>query len=345
MKKLYPIAALLFFTFGYSQCPPGTITISSQNQIDTFAATYPGCTNVTGDIFISGNNITSLEGLSQITTIGGQLTVYLCPNLTNLNGLQNISSMTTADIAYNSNLTNLSGLQSLTTLSNVLGITGNPLINNLDGLQQLTSVGNSVFISGNGITSVEGINNLQTIGLHFRMENNYNLTSLSAFMNLTSIGGYILIKNSPSLATLSGLDNINPQTITAVNIENCTSLSFCSVASICYFVQNISGGTFANNLPGCNNGTEISNICNLEISESDQLTYQIAPNPTSDFLYVNNINDVTPKQYEISDISGKIVITTTAAGNMIDVSQLSNGLYILSIESAEGISKSKFIKE
>ena len=145
MKTLYLITAWLFTTIVYSQCPSGTITISNQNQINNFAATYSGCTNITGDLFISGNNISSLQGLSQITTVAGQTTVYLCPNLTSLDGLQNISSMDTISIGFNSNLTSLAGLQSLVTLSNVLSINANPLLNNLNGLQQLTAVGNSIF--------------------------------------------------------------------------------------------------------------------------------------------------------------------------------------------------------
>ena len=345
MKNLYLITAWLFFTYAYSQCPSGTITISSQSQIDSFTATYPGCTGVNGNIFISGNNISSLEGLSQITTVGGQLTVYLCPNLTNLNGLQNISTINTVSIQNNNNLTSLAGLQGLTTLSYVLGIVGNPLINNLNGLQQLTSVGGYINISGNGITSVEGLNNLQTIGSRLDMENNYNLTSLSAFMNLTSIGGSILIKNSPLLQTLSGLDNINPQTIDTVNISNCTSLSFCSVASICNFLLNIGGGTFANNLPGCNNGTEISNVCNLGTEDLNAGKFAVTPNPTTDFLYITASDNAQATNFIVSDLSGKIILDAQNRDNKIDVSHLSNGLYILSIIGDRATSKIKFVKK
>ena len=253
--------------------------------------------------------------------------------------------MATVSIQNNNNLTSLAGLQSLNTLSYVLGIVGNPLLNNLNGLQQLTSVGGYINISGNGITSVEGLNNLQTIGSRIDMENNYNLTSLSAFINLTSIGGYILIKNSPLLQTLSGLDNINPQTIDTINIENCTSLSFCSVASVCYFVQNIGGGTFSNNLPGCNNGNEISNVCNLSTGSLSPAKFAVAPNPTTDFLNITASDNTQATNFIISDLSGKIILDEVNRDNKIDVRQLSSGIYILSVISNDIVIKSKFIKK
>ena len=55
-------------------CLPNGITFNSQAQIDAFATNYPGCTEILGKVSISessAGNIVNLNGLSQITSMGG----------------------------------------------------------------------------------------------------------------------------------------------------------------------------------------------------------------------------------------------------------------------------------
>ncbi len=96
---------------------PINITFSTQGQIDDFALDYPDCTEILGNICISEQSpgsITNLNGLSQITTVGGGLKISDNNTLTNLSGLNNITSIgDSLMITNNSNLTDLSGMENL----------------------------------------------------------------------------------------------------------------------------------------------------------------------------------------------------------------------------------------
>ena len=70
MNKNISTSIFLIFSFiAFGQCPTETIYLSSQAEIDAFAATYPNCTQLNNAIEISGNGITNLNGLSPIERI------------------------------------------------------------------------------------------------------------------------------------------------------------------------------------------------------------------------------------------------------------------------------------
>jgi hypothetical protein len=62
----------------------------------------------------------------------------------------------------------------------------------------------------------------------------------------------------------------------------------------------------------------------------------IFPNPTSDYLTISNIEHLYINSIQIIDTNGKTISKITSNFNSIDVSNLSNGIYILSIETKEG---------
>ncbi len=49
----------------HAQCPSGNVTLTSQAQVDAFPA---GCVNFSGDLGISGSDITNLSGLGGLRT-------------------------------------------------------------------------------------------------------------------------------------------------------------------------------------------------------------------------------------------------------------------------------------
>ena len=65
MKHLLLIL-FIFPLIAFSQCPPDG-TFNSQAEIDAFATNYPNCTELTSSLVISGDDITDLSGLAQIT--------------------------------------------------------------------------------------------------------------------------------------------------------------------------------------------------------------------------------------------------------------------------------------
>ena len=72
-------------------CLEQDVTFSSQEQIDNFKINYPGCKTIQGDVTISGN-ITNLNGLNVLSSIGGALSIKLNKRLTSLAGLENIDA-------------------------------------------------------------------------------------------------------------------------------------------------------------------------------------------------------------------------------------------------------------
>jgi hypothetical protein len=88
--------------------PYGNYHFSSQVEIDNFQTDYPGCTDLLGYVVINGSDITNLNGLSIVDSIGRSLCVAYNPVLQSLTGLDNIDagSITGLYIYYNSNLSN-----------------------------------------------------------------------------------------------------------------------------------------------------------------------------------------------------------------------------------------------
>jgi hypothetical protein len=95
---------------------------------------------------------------------------------------------------------------------------------------------------------------------------------------------------------------------------------------------------------------EIDTNCVLSINNPNSLqdAIQIYPNPVSHSLQLNIGAAVAINKYSIMDITGKTLVakkTNFIDTATIDVSSLSNGLYILVLESEIGNSIHKFIKE
>jgi hypothetical protein len=85
------------------------------------------------------------------------------------------------------------------------------------------------------------------------------------------------------------------------------------------------------------------NCTPLNISKSNASTFQIYPNPANDKLQVSS--DESIKQCLFYDISGKVIMTLDSfqGSRNIDVSNFSDGLYLLKIQLANGEERSKRI--
>lgn len=75
----------------------------------------------------------------------------------------------------------------------------------------------------------------------------------------------------------------------------------------------------------------------------NQLDFQVYPNPAFDYLYISNTANL--KRIEIYSITGQKVKTVETFDNKIQVSELPQGVYVLTAESNSGeIFSSKFFK-
>src|SRR6218665_1411605 len=123
MTKKIIIIVLLFTTkILFAQCPTSNITLSTQSQVNNFATNYPNCTTLNYNLTISGNTITNLNGLSNITSTTKQLDIQNCPNLIDVSGLNNLISATGTMFRFLNNplLTNLPQFNSLVSVNSLV---------------------------------------------------------------------------------------------------------------------------------------------------------------------------------------------------------------------------------
>jgi uncharacterized delta-60 repeat protein len=96
----------------------------------------------------------------------------------------------------------------------------------------------------------------------------------------------------------------------------------------------------------CNGEDLLVRVRNVELSNQ----FTIAPNPSSNFTFISYDNNaITPQLVELSDFTGRciqLIEWTALQGRIpVDLQSLSNGVYILSIHTQEGIAVKKIIKQ
>ena len=135
-------------------------------------------TSIDRDIYVGGNDLRNVNGLSGLTSVGNNL-----------------------NLAGNSNLNDISGL------SNITSIGGNFLLSSmaltdLDSLLNLTSIGGYLYLfSNNQLTDISGLKNIASIGDKVAIDNPVNYTTKpplgSPFCNAvseTGTGGQISVR-------------------------------------------------------------------------------------------------------------------------------------------------------
>ncbi|MAL61003.1 MAG: secretion protein [Flavobacteriaceae bacterium] len=71
----------------------------------------------------------------------------------------------------------------------------------------------------------------------------------------------------------------------------------------------------------------------------------VFPNPVLDTLHIRKDPSVTITSYQIMDVNGKLVMSSTPFSESIDVSALQGGIYFIKLRAAEGTTSLKFIKK
>jgi len=356
--KRFVILWIVFFVIkvGMAQsCLPAGIQFTSQSQIDNFQTIYPNCTQIEGDVTISGSDITNLNGLSVLTLLRRDLIIAYNPSLTTLTGLDNLTTIGgELNINHNDNLTNLIGLNNLTFVGEFLGrglvIEFNSHLIDLSGLNALFYIGNYLAISENNeLTILTGLDGLTSIDGNLYIENNNSLSSLTGLEKLHSIDGNILIiYGDSSLISLTGLDNIEAGTISYIQIENNYSLSTCEVHSICDYLAGPNGwkSDIQSNANGCNNIEEVKTACEtigVESLISDQ-SLTIYPIPTFNII---TIETHTKGHLSIQNLNGQQLLQQEIKEpkTIIDVSTLPPGVHFIKLINNKTVEVGKIIRE
>lgn len=256
MKKLITLLFLASFSFYiFSQsCLPEGITFTTQEQIDNFQSNYPNCTEIEGDVLIYGSeNITNLHGLNVLTSIGGSFFVVGNQSLIDFSGLENLIEINGSfhigdyDGVYgftNTSLQSLTGLEGLTTIGGVLWIMWNEALTDISGLSGINRVCGDLIIMGNN-----------------------SLPNLNGLESMDSVGGDLKIISNSSLGSLWGLENLDLATINSLSIGNNSLLSICEIPNLCNYLDTLNVPiSIYGNSAGCNNPSEIAEACGIEFT-------------------------------------------------------------------------------
>lgn len=281
-------------------CLPEGIVFTTQTEINSFQMNYPNCAEIEGNVTISGADIINLNGLGNITSIGGKLKIIDNGLLASLTGLENLSYIN-GDLIIgeyddvggrhgNPLLINLSGLNNLlniggdllimhneslidiTALGNLTSVSNlhfenNEILTSLSGLEGLTSINSLHILSNISLTSLSGLNNLTSVlGNYLTIENNHSLTSLTGLEGLTSIKRYLFIIGNSSLTTLTGLENIDSIGGTLQIKVNYSLTNLSGLEGLTYIGDEliISYNTALLSLTGLENLNTIKNSLNIE---------------------------------------------------------------------------------
>ncbi len=318
---------------------PNDITFTTQQQIDDFATDYPGCTEIPGDLYIQGTNstaITNLDGLSQLTKIGGVLSIFNNNALTDLSGLHNITTVGDAlAIGYNNGLPNLTELSSLTSVGGQFLLFSNTALTDI-GINNLNTIGGNIQVKNNHALTNFNMNNLTFVDGNFSIENNGNLLDLEGLNNLTTIGGDLFIMGngiislalnklnaingqllikSNRLTTLDGLENLDYTTIQDLVISANYDLSFCSTKLICNYLENGGTSVIGNNGPGgCNDINQVQAGCDAEALCATQVLTDTRTLISDNDLFIDAVGFANNPSITLTDA------TTPAGAALTDIS-------------------------
>jgi len=205
----------------------------------------------------------------------------------------------------------------------------------IGSIQNSLTTARDAYVFSMPITMTGGVN--YQIKYKYRAFSNASTTSPVAFRVVTNTTNSSAGVNV--LTTKTGVNNL-------VYTEE--TLQFTPTTSGNYLIG------FHNNSPALVTGSTTANYVLIDsfsvtsaLSNDNSFTinnFDIYPNPTSNVLNISNLNNIEINTISISDLNGR-VIRNANSGTSINVSDLNAGVYFVTIETAEGKSTKKFIKE
>ncbi len=288
MKKILLFILIIGLNISsYAQlCLPNGVIFSNQEDIDNFSTIYPSCTKIIGNVEVTGDNITNLNGLSQINQTMSSFSVTNTTLLTTLEGLNNLDSVG-GNLSFSNNL----GLTDVTALGEIAYVPGDlqfidcPLIEDLEGVHNITKVDGFVDLMFlNTLKNLHALRNLEYVGEYLSLEGLSYVKNLEGLDNIDSLGGLayvycdsiqsfsginqnisfignLLLVYNPAFNSFEGIEGIN--TFSSLQIsdnDNLVSLSGLQNITHIYGGLVIEGNDLLNNLSGLENLVTVNGV-------------------------------------------------------------------------------------
>lgn len=153
------------------QVPPvweGSFFLHNNNDIASLA----GFTSITGGLKVSQTSMKTLDALSDIQEVSGDVSI------TSNNSLQSLSGLSVAHIggglriAGNYSLPSLFGLEQIVSIEGLLAVNANPKLLSIGGTENLEYVGALYIYDNNQLNAFDGFTRLQQVGGDITIRNN-----------------------------------------------------------------------------------------------------------------------------------------------------------------------------
>lgn len=326
MKK---ITLILFLLIGCNKSFSQNVNLYSQNDVDNFSANYPDVHSFSS-INISGDDITNLNTLSQVTEVTGDLYIYSPTEnhpLINMSGLNNITiingRLSLVDLK-NINADNLfpnllrigsgnfgdglsisgltpetiSGFNILANVSGDLAIQNTSDLVNLNGFDSLTKVksialnsqASIYFIDNSSLSSINGFNILNEVASEYYFVNNPHLISLPNTPNLSVIGKSITLWEDDAIINFNGLNSLTTLGGNINVMDNSTLISFFGLNNL-----TITNGINIQNNPALSSVKDLANL----------ITFPFV-GPTRPSINISN-NNILTSLSGLDNINGAII--------------------------------------
>lgn len=328
MRNWLVLFLLLFLPWmkGVGQCQYGSYYFFSQEQIDDFPKTNPGCLEVRYTLTIV-NSISNLDSLIQLQSIG-ELRIENTLVLKNLSGLSNIKNIENIRIYNNAELTDISQIEADQPIVNLI-ITKNNKLESITGFNLIPNLGTVKIDNNLNLKSISIGNNANKIK-ELNINDNPALESINGFDKLTQIEELIQLKNSEKLQFVNAFSLVNQAK--SITIDNLAFIEITFLPSL----NKVSNLSIINNkkLLNLNSFSNIENCQNIIISNNSSLIILPDLNLSNYNLYVISNN---PELTNINFSNKTKAINSLNITNNTKLNQINfNGLpivnYYLNIE-------------
>ncbi|PSL28053.1 T9SS type A sorting domain-containing protein [Dyadobacter jiangsuensis] len=260
------LISLAFSALKAQTCSFTDLRLNSQAAVNSFSSS---CKTISGDITVSGTDITDLSPLQNIETMNGKLTIQNNPALSSLNGLRNLATAQHLLIYYNDLLTDLTGLEKLKSIWGTTHIRYNKGLVNLKGLDSLVNANTFYITNNDSLKSLSGLGSLETVSDILAIGSNKSLASLNGLTKLNAVSR-INIGENDALTDLSGLEkltSVSYQMHVTYN-KNLTSLN--GLTSLNYLSEAYIGNN--DRLPDLSGLENVRSVYWLVIGSNNSLT-------------------------------------------------------------------------
>ncbi|MFV0505433.1 MAG: hypothetical protein ACK5L5_01795 [Bacteroidales bacterium] len=179
--------------------------------------------HIEGELYLAGNlNVTSLKGIENIDV--DYLSINFFYGLESLEGIplkKEFGNLVLVTLPKVKSLQNLSSLKKIT---HSLRIVELAQLTDLQGLENLVATGNLIIQHNLGLTKFNGLSNNLEINGYLDVTNCPKITDLEGLEALTSLGG-LRLRSLEGLTSLKGLENITNITLGGVFVENNNTLT------------------------------------------------------------------------------------------------------------------------